>query len=91
MCGMLISTLPNYTDLLRELEEKELLRNFRDKLLHKTLEGQEIIRLYYEGSSVVVRAMGEEEEFKEEVMALISKGLSLWKRCSSGVWVFVVP
>ena len=32
-----------------------------------TLEGQKIIRLYYEQSPVIVKAMKKDEEFQEEV------------------------
>jgi hypothetical protein len=48
-------------------EETELLRSFRKNVLSKTSEGREIIRLYYEWSPVIVKAMEEDEEFKKEV------------------------
>ena len=48
-------------------EETEFLRYFRDNVLGKTPEGKEIIKLYYQWSPEVVRAMEEDEEFKEEV------------------------
>ena len=40
-------------------------------MLCATPEGQEIIRLYYEWSAVIVKGMEENEEFKEEVKELI--------------------
>ena len=52
-------------------EATELLRNFRDKVLNKTPEGQELTRLYYEWSSSIVEAMKEDEKFKEQVKELI--------------------
>jgi len=53
------------------------LRKFRDEVLSKTPEGQEIIRLYYQWSSVIVKAMEEDEEFKEEMKGLIDGVLGL--------------
>jgi hypothetical protein len=46
-------------------------------VLHKTAEGQAIIRLYYQWSPVIVKAMEGDEEFKEEVKALIDGVLGL--------------
>ena len=37
----------------------------------------------------MVRAMEEDEEFKEEVRALVSRGLRVWEKSSSKVWVLV--
>jgi len=48
-------------------EEAELLRYFRDNVLTKTPEGQEIIRVYHAWSPAIVEAMKEDEEFKEDV------------------------
>ena len=52
-------------------EQVEILRFFRDKVLAQTPEGQEIIRLYYQWSPAIARAMEEDEEFKEEVKEMI--------------------
>ena len=60
-------------------EEVEVLRNFRDDVLSQTLEGQELIRLYYQWSPMIVRAMEEDEEFKEEVKKMIDGILPLIK------------
>jgi len=58
-------------------EETELLRYIRDNVLSKTPEGQEIIRLYYQWSPVIVKAMEEDEEFKEKVKKMIDGILPL--------------
>ena len=58
-------------------EETELLRYFRDNLLNQTPEGQEIIRLYYQWSPVILKAMEEDEEFKEDVKEMIDGVLGL--------------
>jgi len=59
--------------------EKDLriLRKFRDEVLRETPVGQEIIKLYYEWSPVVVKAMEEDEEFKKEVKEMIDGVLEL--------------
>jgi len=49
----------------------ELLRCYRDNVLSKTPEGQEIIRLYYEWSPVILKAMEGDKPFREEVKGLI--------------------
>jgi len=48
--------------------------------LSKTLTGQEIIRLYYQWSPVIVKAMEKNEEFKTEVKELIDGVLELIER-----------
>ena len=58
-------------------EEAELLRDFRDEVLGQTQEGQEIIKLYYQWSPVIVKAMEDDEEFKEEVKEMIDGVLVL--------------
>ena len=60
-------------------EEAELLRYFRDNALSQSLEGQEIIRLYYKWSPVIVRTMEEDEEYKEQVREMIDGVLGLIK------------
>ena len=52
-------------------EEAELLRYLRDNVLSRTPEGQELIRLYYELSPVIVEMMEEDEEFKQQVKEVI--------------------
>ena len=58
-------------------KETELLRYVRDNVLSATPEGQELIKLYYEWSPFVVKLMGKEEEFKEEVKAVVDGILQL--------------
>ena len=47
------------------------MRHYRDNVLSKTPEGQEIIGLYYEWSPVILKAMERDKTFKEELKALI--------------------
>jgi hypothetical protein len=58
-------------------KETELLRYFRDDVVSKTPEGQEIIRLYYQLSPVIVKAMEKDEQFKEEIKEMIDGILPL--------------
>ena len=58
-------------------EETELLRNFRDEVLSQTPVGQEIIKLYYQLSPMIVKAMEKDEEFKEGVKEMIDGVLGL--------------
>jgi len=58
-------------------EEAELLRYLRDNVLSHTPEGQEIIRLYYEWSPVIVAMMKEDEGFEEEVNEMVDGVLPL--------------
>jgi len=57
--------------------EQIYVRSFRDNVLSKTPEGQEIIRLYYELAPGVVKAMGEDEGFKIRMKAVIDGILPL--------------
>jgi len=57
--------------------EAEILRSFRDDVLIQTPEGREIIRLYYEWSPAIVKAMEADEEFKDEVKEMIDGVLGL--------------
>jgi len=57
--------------------ETELLRYFRDNVLSQTPEGQEIIRLYYQWSPAIVKAMEEDEEFKEQMKEMVGGVLEL--------------
>ena len=53
--------------------ETELLRSIRDNLLSKSLEGRELIKLYYQWSPVIVKAMQADEEFKQAVKDIIDE------------------
>ena len=57
--------------------ETQCLRHIRDNVLSKTNEGQELIKLYYQWSPVIVKAMGADEEFKQGVKDLIDELLPL--------------
>jgi len=57
--------------------EVELLRYVRDNILSATPEGQEIIRLYYQLSPVIVKAMQNDEEFRQEMKEMIDGVLLL--------------
>jgi hypothetical protein len=61
-------------------KETELLRYLRDNVLSATPEGREIVRLYYRLSPVIVKVMREDEEFKEEVKAVVDGILQLTKK-----------
>jgi len=49
----------------------------RDNFLTQTPEGQEIIRLYYEWSPVIVETMEDDEGFKEQMKEMIDGILGL--------------
>ena len=53
--------------------EVTLLRAVRDNLLSQTPEGQELIKLYYQWSPVIVKAMEEDEALKQEFKDMIDK------------------
>ena len=57
--------------------EVGLLRYFRDNVLSQTPEGREMIKLYYQWSPVIVKAMEVDEEPKEEVQELIDGVLGM--------------
>ncbi len=61
-------------------EEVELLRDYRDEVLSQTSEGQELIKLYYQWSPSIVKAMEVNEEFKEEVKEMIDGVLLVIRR-----------
>ena len=58
-------------------EETERLRHIRDNILSQTSEGQEIIRLYYQWSPVIVKAMKADEGFQIEVKEMCDRVLEL--------------
>ena len=58
--------------LYREHPTKtKLIRSLRDNVLSKTKEGRELIKLYYQWSPMIVRAMKADEELKQEVKDLV--------------------
>jgi hypothetical protein len=52
-------------------KEVKSLRAFRDNVLGKTKEGQELISLYYEWSPAIVKAMEEDKAVKEKMKAVV--------------------
>jgi hypothetical protein len=58
-------------------EVVQLVRDFRDSVLSRTTEGQELIRLYYRLSPAIVEALEGDEEFKEEAKEMIDDILTL--------------
>ena len=72
--GLTTTTVPPCTTetLYGEYSRQtELLRHLRDNVLTQTSRGQELIRLYYEWSPVIVKAMEEDENFREYVKEMI--------------------
>ena len=57
--------------------KQNFLRYLRDDVLSKTLEAHEVIRLYYEWSPAIVKAMDEYEAFKEGMKELVDEILAL--------------
>jgi hypothetical protein len=57
--------------------EASLLRGLRDTVLSTTPEGQEVIKLYYQWSPLIVAAMKEDELFKGELKALLDEVIAL--------------
>ena len=58
-------------------EKTELLRTVRDNLLDTTPEGREIIKLYYQWSPAIVRAMEQDEGFKKEIKKMTDEVIAL--------------
>jgi len=58
-------------------EKTQLLRYFRDNLLNTTTEGRELIKLYYQWGTAIVKEMDEDEEFKEDVKEMIDGVLGM--------------
>jgi hypothetical protein len=52
-------------------EEVLLLRWFRDHILRRTPEGKQIIKLYYQWSSLLLKAMEEDDALQEEVKEIV--------------------
>ena len=52
-------------------EQVQLLRNFRDTVLKETPEGQQLIKLYYEWSPLLARALDKDDGFRAEIREMI--------------------
>jgi len=57
--------------------ETELLRYFRDTILARTVEGRELIKLYYLWSPVIVKALEEDVESKQEIKGMVDSILPM--------------
>lgn len=58
-------------------EEVELLRYFRDNVLTRTIQGQELIELYYELNSTIIRSILTDEELEKDLKELVENVLPL--------------
>ena len=58
-------------------KEVEFLRQVRDNVLNKTAEGRELIKLYYEWSPAIVKALQGDEKFKGGIKEIIDGVLEL--------------
>ena len=68
---------PSFALYGEDSEEVELLRDYRDEVLSQTPVGQGIIKLYYQLSPAIVKAMEKDEEFREELKEMIDGVLGL--------------
>ena len=57
--------------------ETQLLRSLRDNVLSKSQEGKELIKLYYQWSPVIVRAIEADEGLKEDIKELVDGFLGM--------------
>ena len=48
-----------------------MLRYFKDNMLSRTPEGRELIRLFYFWNPLLIRAVEEDEAFREEIKEMI--------------------
>ena len=77
--GQLVARCPMEELYGEYAEETKFLRYFRDNVLSKTHEGQELIKLYYQWSPAIVRAMEKDEEFKGDVKEMIDVILPMFR------------
>ena len=61
-------------------KEAKLLRSFRDKVLSKTPAGQALVRLYYEWSPGIVKAINKNKKYRKVVKKMIDGVLPLIRR-----------
>ena len=59
-----------YAEQSRELE---VLRNFRDNVLSQTLEGQELTKLYYQWSPMIVELMKNNKDIRRELKEIMDE------------------
>ena len=58
-------------------EEVKLLRYFRDNVLARTIQGQELIELYYKWNSLIIRSILADEELKKDLKEMVKNILPL--------------
>jgi hypothetical protein len=58
-------------------EQVQLLRNFRDRVLRKTPEGRQLIKLYYAWSPVLLKAIDKGDGIKAEMTEMIERIIPL--------------
>ena len=58
-------------------EEVEMLRYVRDNVLSNTPEGRELIGLYYEWSPIIVKAIENDPQLKEEIKEIVDNLIGL--------------
>jgi len=61
----------------QDSKEIQMLKFYRDNILSSTPEGQELIRLYYEWSPAIVKAMEEDTVVKEKMKEVVDGMLGL--------------
>ena len=61
-------------------EEVKLLRYFRDNVLNRTIQGQELIELYYEWNSLIIRFIPADEGLKKDLKEMIDGFLPLVRK-----------
>jgi pimeloyl-ACP methyl ester carboxylesterase len=66
-------------------DETAMLRHFRDDFLSKSQEGKELIKLYYQWSPAIVRAMEADENFKEDVQDMVDGVLEMMEKSNEKI------
>jgi hypothetical protein len=66
----------------KHAEETELLRYMRDNILTKTDEGQELIRIYYQWSTLLAKNLPDDRIFREDLKRFIDEIIFLIKEGS---------
>jgi hypothetical protein len=77
--GVSYGRCPAVFALGKDSNDLNTLRKFRDDVLSKTAEGQQIIKLYYQLGPAIVKAMEKDKELKKEIKEMIDRILPLLK------------
>jgi hypothetical protein len=64
-------------------KKMDLLRQFRDEMLGTTPEGRQLIKLYYQWSPVILKAMEADEDLKQDIKGMIDELLPLLEKILS--------